>query len=164
MKQFLLRISLAAAFVLGVTVLGLNASSQQASSKEPAATAAPQEQSPSASSSNSASFNDETSAREQEPTARPQQERHEPAANSGANEPQMPAAGSDTQTQDAKAFTGRVVKEEGKIVLKDPVTKTTYQIDDASKVKAYLGKEVKITGKLDLNSNVIHVETVELLY
>lgn len=87
----------------------------------------------------------------------------EPAANGGQNEPRMPSAENDTQTQDAKTFTGRVTKENGKVVLKDPVTKISYQIDDASKVKAYMGKEVKVTGKLDMNSNMIHVESVELL-
>ena len=73
----------------------------------------------------------------------------------------MPAAGNDAQTQDAKSFSGRIVKENGKIVLKDPVTKTSYQIDDVSKVKPYMGKQVKVTGKLDMNSNTIHVDNVE---
>jgi Protein of unknown function (DUF5818) len=75
----------------------------------------------------------------------------------------MPAAGNDAQTQDAQAFTGKIVKQSGKVVLMDPVTKTTYQIDDAAKVKAYMGKQVKVTGKLDLNSNLIHVTGIELL-
>jgi len=154
MKQFLLRLSLATAIALCVTALGADVNAQAPSSQEPAATP-PQQQSPSASSS------DQQTPSEQEPTARPQQEPNEPPANPSANEPQMPAAGADTQTQDAKAFTGRVVKEDGKVVLKDPVTKTTYHIDDISKVKPYMGKEVKITGKLDLNSNTIHVETIE---
>jgi hypothetical protein len=131
MKQFLLRLSLALAIALCVTALGATA-----------------QQSPSATTSG------------QEPTARPQQEPNEPAANASQNEPQMPAAGTDAQTQDAKAFTGRIVKENGKIVLKDPVTKTSYQIDDVSKVKPYMGKEVKVTGKLDMNSNTIHIESI----
>jgi cytoskeletal protein RodZ len=155
MKQFLLRLSLAAAIVLCLTALGATADAQQASPPEPAATSSPTQQSPSASEQQTSSA--------QEPTARPQQEPNEPAANPGQNEPRMPAAGSDAQTQDAKAFTGRVMKENGKIVLKEPVTKTSYQIDDASKVKAYMGKEVKVTGKLDMNSNMIHVESVEPL-
>ena len=154
MKQFLLRFSLATAVALCVTLLGANANSQQPSSQEPAATSPPQQQSPPGPAS------DESTPSAQEPTARPQQEPNEPAANPSRNEPQMPAAGSDV-TQDAKTFTGRVMKENGKIVLKDPVTKTSYQIDDAAKVKAYMGKEIKVIGKLDMNSNMIHVESVE---
>lgn len=152
MKKFTLRFSLAAMLVLGVTALSADMNAQSPTSQEPAATA-PTQSSPPATSS------DQQGASEQEPTARPQQEPNEPAASSSQNEPQMPAAG-EVQTQDAKAFTGRIVKENGKVVLKDPVTKTSYQIDDVSKVKAYMGKEVKVIGKLDMNSNMIHVESV----
>lgn len=154
MKQFLLRLSLATTIVLCVTALSANAHAQQPSSQEPAATAPPQQQSPSASSS------DPQTPKEQHPAASPQQEPNEPVADPSQNEPQMPAAGGDAQTQDAKAFTGLVVKENGKIILKDPVTKNSYQFDDVSKVKRFLGKEVKVTGKLDMNSNTIHVEAI----
>ncbi len=150
MNNFLFRLSLAAALALGVVVLNSAANAQEPNTQEPAATTPPQQQAPAA-----------TPATSQEPTAAPQQEQHEPAATSQQNEPQMPAAGTDAQTQDAKSFSGRVMKENGKIVLKDPVTKTSYQIDDVSKVKPYIGKQVKVTGKLDMNSNTIHVESIE---
>jgi hypothetical protein len=79
------------------------------------------------------------------------------------NDAQTPSPG-DTQTQDAHAFTGRVVKEKnGQLVLKDPVTKVSYQFNDQSKAKPYIGKQVKVTGKLDLNSNTIHIEGIEPL-
>lgn len=154
MKTFLLRVLMATAIALCVTMLGAKANAQEPRSQEPAATAPPQQQSPAASTSDG-------TAGEQQPTARPQQEPNEPAANPGQNEPQMPAAGPDAQTQDAKAFTGRIVKENGRVVLKDPVTKNSYQIHDVSKVKPYMGKEVKVTGKLDMNSNTIHIDSVE---
>jgi hypothetical protein len=76
------------------------------------------------------------------------------------NEAQMPASGEAT-TRDAKTFTGRIVKEDGQIVLKDPVTKVTYKLDDSAKAKQYLGKQVKATGKLDMNTNTIQLERVE---
>jgi Protein of unknown function (DUF5818) len=76
------------------------------------------------------------------------------------NEAQMPASGEAT-TRDAKTFTGRILKEDGQIVLKDPVTKVTYKLDDAAKAKQYLGKQVKATGKLDMNTNTIQLERVE---
>jgi hypothetical protein len=143
MKNFVFRLSLAAALTLGVVALAGSANAQEPSSQDPAATVPPQQQSPSAQ-------DEETS------TATPQ----EPPATQ-QNESQMPTAGKDAQTQDAQTFTGRVVKENGKVVLKDPVTKNSYQIDAAAKVKAYMGKQVKVTGKLDMNSNTIHVESVE---
>lgn len=75
-------------------------------------------------------------------------------------EAQMPASGEAT-TRDAKTFTGRIVKEDGQIVLKDPVTKVTYKLDDAAKAKQYLGKQVKATGKLDMNTNTIQLDHIE---
>ena len=155
MKHFLLRLSAAMTIALCVMALDMNARGQQPGSQEPAATTPPEQQSSSASSS------DQRTASEQNPTARPQSEPNEPAATPSQNEPQMPTAGADAQTQDAKAFTGHVVKENGRIVLKDPVTKNSYQFDDVSKVKPYLGKEVKVTGKLEMNSNTIHVDSIE---
>jgi hypothetical protein len=69
----------------------------------------------------------------------------------------------DSQTQEVLAFTGRVIKEQGQLVLKDPVTKMSYQLDDQAKAKPYAGKHVKITGKLEMNSNTIHIAGIEPL-
>ncbi len=69
----------------------------------------------------------------------------------------------DSQTQEVLAFTGRVMKEQGQLVLKDPVTKMSYQLDDQAKAKPYAGKHVKITGKLEMNSNTIHIAGIEPL-
>ncbi len=79
-----------------------------------------------------------------------------------ANEGQMPASGEAT-TQEAKSFTGRIVKENGEMVLQDTVTKVTYRLDDAAKAKQYIGKRVKVTGKLDMDSNTIRIENIELV-
>jgi hypothetical protein len=78
------------------------------------------------------------------------------------NEAQMPSSG-DTTTQDAKTFSGRIVKENGDLVLMDPVTKVSYKLSDPTKAKPYIGKQVKVTGKLDMSSNTINVERIELL-
>jgi hypothetical protein len=69
----------------------------------------------------------------------------------------------DSQTQEVLAFTGRVTKEQGQLVLKDPVTKMSYQLDNQAKAKPYAGKQVKITGKLEMNSNTIHIAGIEPL-
>jgi Protein of unknown function (DUF5818) len=87
---------------------------------------------------------------------------HQPEATQQQNEAQMPASG-DATTHEAKTFTGRIVKENGDLVLKDPVTKVSYKLDDAAKAKRYMGKQVKVTGKLDMNTNTIQIENIELL-
>ena len=79
-----------------------------------------------------------------------------------AGEAQMPASG-DITTHEAKTFTGNVVKENGELVLKDPVTKVSYKLDDAAKAKPYIGKQVKVTGKLDTNNNKILMHSIEPL-
>jgi hypothetical protein len=153
MKTFLFRLSLAATLALAVTALQITAVAQTPASQDPAATAPPQQKTP------------ETQNPLPTPSATPEQTEPQAstpdAANPQQNEPQMPAAGSEAQMQDAQAFTGKIVKENGKVVLMDPVTKTTYRIDDASKVKVYMGKEVKVTGRLDMSSNTIHVTGIE---
>jgi len=78
------------------------------------------------------------------------------------NEAQMPESG-DTTTHAAKAFTGRIAKENGELVLKDSVTKVSYKLDDPAKAKQYVGKQVKVTGKLDMNSNTIQVDDIKPL-
>jgi len=84
-------------------------------------------------------------------------------------DPQQPVAGqqqvaqqqNDMQTQEAKAFSGTIMKEKGKLVLKDSATKMSYQLDDQEKAKEFVGKQVKVIGKLDLDTNLIHVENIE---
>ena len=155
MKAFVIRLSLAALLTLGVAASGTSANAQEPSAQDPAATAPPQQQSP-------ASAQQQTSAETpQEPTARPQQEPNQPAASPQQNEPGMPAAGPDAQTQNPKSFSGRIVKEDGNIVLKDPVTKNSYKVDDVSRAKTFMGKQVKVTGKLDINTNTIHIDSIE---
>jgi uncharacterized protein YdeI (BOF family) len=77
---------------------------------------------------------------------------------------QQPTAGqqqNDMQAQDAKPFNGTIVKEKGKFILKDTTTKMSYQLDDQDKAKQFEGKQVRVTGKLDLDTNSIHVENIE---
>jgi|SRR5579863_2017681 uncharacterized protein YdeI (BOF family) len=69
---------------------------------------------------------------------------------------------SDMQTQDAKPFNGTIMKEKGRLVLKDTTTNVSYQLDDQDKAKQFVGKQVKVTGKLDLDTNLIHVDSIEL--
>jgi hypothetical protein len=131
MKDFLIRILVAAAFVLAAFALASSARAQQ--SDEDPTTATP---------------------RQPQPTAAPKSSQRQEV-------PAGPSA--DAQTQEALAFTGRVAQEQGHLVLKDPVTKLSYQFDDPSKAKPYVGKQVKVVGKLELKSNTIHIDSIEPL-
>lgn len=71
----------------------------------------------------------------------------------------MPASGEET-THEAKTFSGRIVKENGEIVLKDPVTKVSYKLSDQSRARQYLDKQVKVTGKLDVDTNTIQMKGI----
>jgi hypothetical protein len=84
------------------------------------------------------------------------------AAAQEQNEAQMPQSG-DATTHEAKAFSGRIAKENGELVLQDSVTKVSYKLDDPTKAEQYVGKQVKVTGKLDMNSNTIQVDDIEPL-
>ena len=85
-----------------------------------------------------------------------------------AGDPQQPVAAqqaapqaTDMQAQDAKPFSGTIVKEKGKLVLKDSGANMSYQLDDQDKAQPFEGKQVKVTGKLNAGTKVIHVENIE---
>ena len=143
MNKFLVRLSLAAAMTMGVIALGSFANAQdQQSSQEPAATTPPQQQQPTATPP------DQAPAAATEQPQQPNEQSNETPSN-------------DMKSQDAKSFTGQVAKEKGKLVLRDPVTKMSYKLDDQDKAASYVGKQVKVTGKLDMNTNTIQVESIE---
>jgi hypothetical protein len=146
MKRFILNFLLAAAF----TILAL-------ALKPPAHGLTPPQASDPQSNQTASQQADEdrnsTAPRKADPAAVPPQQ---------SNEGQIPASGEAT-TEEAKTFSGTVIKENGQLILKDPVTKVSYKFDDPSKAKQYVGKQVKVTGKLGLNSNTIRIETIEVL-
>jgi uncharacterized protein YdeI (BOF family) len=76
------------------------------------------------------------------------------------NEAQIPPS-SDAMTHEATAFIGRITKENDELVLKDPVSKVSYKLDDQAKAKHYAGQQVKVNGKLDMDSNTIRVDSIE---
>jgi hypothetical protein len=60
----------------------------------------------------------------------------------------------------AKTFSGKIVKSDGKLVLK-AADKTTYQIDDQQKAQDFLNKNVKVTGVLDAATGTIRVTAID---
>lgn len=93
-------------------------------------------------------------------SGRQQQPEQPQAAQAPSQQKDARPRSGNAETQDALAFTGHVVKEKGRILLKDPVTKMTYQLDDALKAKPFIGKQVRVIGKLDLDSNLIYVDSI----
>ena len=68
------------------------------------------------------------------------------------------------QTQapvEAETFFGTILKNGNNFVLSDAATKTRYTLDNPENASPYEGTSVKVTGTLDMTSNLIHVETIE---
>ena len=66
----------------------------------------------------------------------------------------------DDQTQDAFVFTGHITRENGSLVLMDPVTRIHYQLDNQSRAMPFLGHQVRVVGKLEMRSNTILIDTI----
>ena len=76
---------------------------------------------------------------------------------------QQPAQSTPVQPSPAaQTFTGTIVKDGGKYILKTSGT-NVYELDDQERAKQYDGKQVKIAGTLDATGNSLHVTSIELL-
>jgi Protein of unknown function (DUF5818) len=79
---------------------------------------------------------------------------------------QPPARGSENpqaqQQVPTQSFTGKILKDGGKYVLKVS-SNTTYQLSEQGDVKQYENQNVKVIGYLDTDSNTIRVVKIELL-
>ena len=62
----------------------------------------------------------------------------------------------------ATTFTGTVVKDGEQWVLRDS-SGSVYKLDDSSRAQAFEGKTVKVTGRLDANSKMIHVDSIRAI-
>ncbi len=61
----------------------------------------------------------------------------------------------------SQTFTGKIVKDGDKYVLKS--SGTTYQLSGQSNVKQFEDQDVKIVGALDAGSNTIRITKIELM-
>jgi len=90
----------------------------------------------------------------------------EPSATQPAPTQEKPDMQQPTQTpsdKDATAssvFTGTIVKDGTSFLLRES-TGNVYHLDPASTVEPFAGKTVKVTGKLEASSKVIHGDTIE---
>jgi uncharacterized protein YdeI (BOF family) len=64
------------------------------------------------------------------------------------------------QSQASATFTGTVVKNGEQYMLRDS-TGQIYGLDDSDKAKQFEGKSVKVTGQLDTQAKVIHVQDIQ---
>jgi len=62
----------------------------------------------------------------------------------------------------ARMFTGTIVKDRGKYVLK-VASGSAYQLDDQQKAGQYDGREVKLVGTMDENQHNVNVVSIELI-
>ena len=84
-------------------------------------------------------------------------------------EPQSPPSQAQpdqaTPNQDsakATTFTGTIMKDGEQWVLRDS-SGGVYKLDDSTRAQAFEGKTVKVTGRLDASSKMIHVDTIQAL-
>jgi uncharacterized protein YdeI (BOF family) len=79
-----------------------------------------------------------------------------------ASQDKPDASQPDKQANKAVVVTGTIAKNGSSFVLRDS-SGTVYELDAQDKAQPYEGKSVKITGKLEAQSNLLHVEAIEEL-
>jgi hypothetical protein len=86
------------------------------------------------------------------------QDQAQPHQQPNQAQPQQPQP-DQSQAQTA-TFTGIVVKNGDQFALRDS-SGAVYTLDDSQRAKPFEGKTVKVTGQLDEQAKVIHVESIE---
>ncbi len=85
-----------------------------------------------------------------------------PFMGTARSSPAPPLQGSYQKHQeDTKTFSGTVAKQGDVYVLADKANKTNYQLVDSKKVGEFIGKNVKVTGTLDAENLMIHVQDIQ---
>jgi len=78
-------------------------------------------------------------------------------------EPQNPTPSQATpDASKTTTFTGTIVKDGEQYILRDS-SGSVYKLDDASRAQSFEGKTVKVTGRLDRDSKIIHVDSIQAL-
>lgn len=97
------------------------------------------------------------STQDQQPAAQePQPSTQEPATQS----PDSSMSQESNQSQPTQMFMGKIAKSKGDLVLKGGGG-ISYKLDNTDQAKQWVGKKVKVTGKLDTATNTIHVVNIE---
>jgi hypothetical protein len=93
----------------------------------------------------------------QEPQQHPQPKPDQPNPNPQQQSPDTPQEGNK-----AVVVTGTIVKSGSDFVLKDS-SGMVYRLDTPEKAEPFDGKPVKVTGKLEAGTNLLHVESIEAM-
>jgi len=84
----------------------------------------------------------------------------ERALSASAQEPQQPDTNQPNRSASkSETFTGTIVKNGSGFVLKD-MTGSVYRLDAPEKAEPFEGKDVKITGKLEAETKLLHIEAI----
>ncbi len=73
----------------------------------------------------------------------------------------VPPQANPDDPNESKTFTGKIIQSDDKLVLTDATGETVYQLDDQVKARAFLNKNVKVTGILDVSTKMIHVNSID---
>lgn len=79
---------------------------------------------------------------------------------------QLPDAANQQQTsvldqlRDMATFSGKVLRSGNRLELKDAIGESTYQLDDQNQSRAFEGKNVRVTGIVDVVTNTIYVAKI----
>jgi hypothetical protein len=65
--------------------------------------------------------------------------------------------------QEKQRFEGKISRSRDRLVLEDKADKISYQLDDQQLAELFEGNDVKITGRLDSDSNTIYISDIGLL-
>jgi uncharacterized protein YdeI (BOF family) len=110
----------------------------------------------------SASAQDQAQPQQPPSQAQPQQPQPDQAQpqqpQPDQTQPQQPQP--DQNQAQTATFTGTVVKNGDQFALRDS-SGAVYTLDDSQRAKPFEGKTVKVTGQLDEQAKVIHVENIE---
>ena len=98
---------------------------------------------------------------QQQPQPQPDQAQPQPQQpKPDQAQPQPQQQPGQAQAPAASTFTGTVVKNGEQYMLRDS-SGQVFGLDDSSKAQPFEGKTVKVTGQLDQQAKVIHVENIE---
>jgi len=99
-----------------------------------------------------------------QPAPQPLPPRDTPIPEPAQPQDQHAKAPADPQTQQepVQSFTGKIVRQGDKYLLKTE-SSTVYQLDVQGDLQKYENERVKVTGDLDARSNTIRVVKIELL-
>ncbi len=84
-----------------------------------------------------------------------------PSSNTVSQDQSAPSQEDPNTATETQTFMGKIVKSGDKLVLTDPASKEIYQLDDQTKARKFLNKEVKVTGVLDASTGTIRVSAIE---